>query len=297
MGSGERHDATPRQRAQHRRRERATLSRVGAAPDLVEQHERARLRVLQDVAQCGDVRRERRQARGDRLPIADVGEHRGEHRERRLGSERRNDAALGHQAQEPDGLDEHRLAARIRTGDEDRELVGREHQVERNDRCLAADEERVAAVADRQRARPDRRGEAVHFHGIARPRAQVIERDTHLPRGRERRATRAQQIRQLAQHAQHFALLFGFRRPQGVAQLDHFGRLDEHCGARGGLVVHDAAHAGARRRADDVAAPAQGDGGIGRTVGRVERAEHRVEPADETLACLAYALARAGETA
>src|SRR5689334_25313976 len=51
----------------------------------------------------------------NRLAVADIREHAGEDREPGLGSDRRHDAALRHEAQQPHGLVEHRLAAGIRS--------------------------------------------------------------------------------------------------------------------------------------------------------------------------------------
>src|SRR3989454_11374895 len=82
MGGRERDGAAPGERLQDRSRERSALRRVGAAPDLVEQHQRAPLRsgARQDVAQRGDVRREGREARGDGLAGAGGGGHGGGNR-------------------------------------------------------------------------------------------------------------------------------------------------------------------------------------------------------------------------
>ena len=76
------------------------------------------------------------------------------------------------------------------------------------------------------------RHEPVDLHGIPRPRAQIVERDAHLPCRRDRRRVWAQQVGQLAQHAQHFPQLGGLRRTQLVAELDDLGRLDEDGAAR-----------------------------------------------------------------
>ena len=155
----------------------------------------------------------------------------------------------------------------------------------------------MAAVADRERCAADLGREAVHFDGVARPGAQVIERDAHLPCGGEAVAPRAQQIGELAQHAEHFALLLRLGGAQRIAELDDLRRLDEHRRSGRRLVVHDAAHTGAGGRADGdhVAAAPQRHRGVGRAVGRVEGAEQRLEPGDEALAYLPHVLARAGQ--
>ncbi len=106
-----------------------------AAADLVEQYERSRSSALQNVAQHGDVGGEGGEARGDGLTVSDVRKHAREHREGRLRADRRDDAALRHEAQQPHSLDQYRLATGVRAGDQDGELVGREDEIERDD-CL-----------------------------------------------------------------------------------------------------------------------------------------------------------------
>src|SRR2546427_576372 len=125
----------------------------------------------------------------------------------------------------------------------------------------------MASISDLQ-VPADLRHEPVHFHRIPRPRAQVVERDTHLPGGRDRARMRPEQIGQLAQDAEYFALLGGLRRPQLVAELDDLGRLDEDGAARRRFVVHDAADAGPRGGAnrDHIAATAYGNRGVGRAL-------------------------------
>ena len=133
MGGRERDGTAPRECLEDRGGERAPLSGVGTAPDLVEQHQRARPGVRQDVSQRGHVRREGREAGGDRLAVTDVGEHRHEQRQRRVGTDRRDDPALRHETQQADGLDQHGLATGVRAGDEHGELVGCQFEIERHD--------------------------------------------------------------------------------------------------------------------------------------------------------------------
>ena len=129
----QRHRAPAGERPQHRGGERRPLGWVGAAAHLVEQNERLRTRPLEDVAQRSHVRREGRQARRDRLAVADVGKDLAEHRELGLGTQGWNDTALRQQADQADGLDQHRLAAGVGAGHEQSEFIGSERQVERDD--------------------------------------------------------------------------------------------------------------------------------------------------------------------
>jgi hypothetical protein len=74
-------------------RERAALRGVGAAADLVDQHQRARVGASSDLAQVLQVRGEGGEARLDRLLVADVGEDVAEQRQPRARPDRRDHAA------------------------------------------------------------------------------------------------------------------------------------------------------------------------------------------------------------
>ena len=67
---------TPRrgERLEHRLRERGALIRIGADRDLVDQHQHARRRVREQLAQVDDVAGERRQILLEVLRVADVGD-------------------------------------------------------------------------------------------------------------------------------------------------------------------------------------------------------------------------------
>ena len=84
-----------------------------------------------------------------------------------------------------------------------------------------------------------------------------------------------------------------------VAELDGLGRLHEHGGARGRLVVHDGADLGAGGAAhrDDVETAPHGDGRVGGAFRRIERAEDGLEPLHQPLARLAHGAAGAGDAA
>src|SRR5690606_11909512 len=115
-GDGQR--APAREVDQDRPRQRAALRRVRPAPDLVDPDQRVLVRLLPDLPQVLQVRRERRQTRLDRLLVADVGEDVPEDREPAPLPDRRDDPRLRHRADQADRLEEHRLAARVGTGDQ-----------------------------------------------------------------------------------------------------------------------------------------------------------------------------------
>ena len=87
-----------------------------------------------------------------RLPVADVGVEAAEHRQPAAGPDRRHDAALGQRGREADRLEQHGLAAGVGAADEQRPLVGRELEVERDHRLRAGEQQRMAAVHDPESA-------------------------------------------------------------------------------------------------------------------------------------------------
>ena len=99
--------------------ERRTLDGIGAGGDLVEEHERVRGRALEDPDQVPQVRGEGREAHRDRLLVADVDEDLVEDGQRRL-VRRWPQTALVERGGEPEGLQRHGLAARVRPADHER---------------------------------------------------------------------------------------------------------------------------------------------------------------------------------
>ncbi len=57
---------------EHRNRERSTRARLGAAADLINEHERTVVRHIEHLAHAGQVRGERRCIERDRLLVADI---------------------------------------------------------------------------------------------------------------------------------------------------------------------------------------------------------------------------------
>ena len=113
------------------------------------------------------------------LPVADVGVEAAEERQPAARAHRRDDAALRQRRGQPDGLEQHRLSAGVGTADEEGALRRHELEVERNDRIRAGQQQRMAAVHDRER-RPGRRP----------PRAPRLRPPRHSARGRPGRPRR-----------------------------------------------------------------------------------------------------------
>jgi hypothetical protein len=132
---GRDHGERPRhqQLLEHRVAEHPPLLRVGARTQFVEQHERRRRRVAEAPRDALHMRTEGRQVLGDRLLVADVDLHRRE--ERHLGADVRRDrqAADRHARQQADGLQDHGLAAGVRTGDHQQVVRISERHVQRHD--------------------------------------------------------------------------------------------------------------------------------------------------------------------
>ena len=165
-----------------RPREREPVERAGAAADLVEDHEAALARVVQDVRRLGHLDHEGRLSRVDLVGAADAGEDRVEHAD--LGAFRGDERAhVREQRDERDLPDVGALARHVRSGDErerrargaaaERGVVGDEARRERAvEHGVAAALDRDAAVRVDLRPRPalaarDRReaGERVELRG------------------------------------------------------------------------------------------------------------------------------------
>ena len=119
------------------------LLRVGPGAELVEQDQRAAVRIAQHAHDARDVARERRQTLLQALLVADVGLDAGEDGEDGAFVGRHEQAGHGHERQQPGGLERDRLAARIRASDEQQvELVA---EIERDRHDLAA-QQRMACL-------------------------------------------------------------------------------------------------------------------------------------------------------
>ncbi len=108
-----------REAVEQRLGERRTLDGIGAGGDLVEEHERLGGRPLEDPDQVPQVGGEGREAHRDRLLVADVDEDLVEDGQRRL-VRRWPQAALVERGGEPERLQRHGLAARVRPADHER---------------------------------------------------------------------------------------------------------------------------------------------------------------------------------
>ena len=87
---------------------------------------------LDDPGDRAEVARERREALGDRLLVADVGEDVAEDRQPRAGLGRDVEAGLVHQAQQAERPEGDGLAAGVRAGHDERRVAVAEPDVGRD---------------------------------------------------------------------------------------------------------------------------------------------------------------------
>ncbi len=114
------------------RTEGAALDRIRAGPDLVQQHQGRVGQFAIHRDDLGNVAREGAETGRDRLVVADVREDRPEHRQPRSLGHGNMQPGLGHQRQEPGGLEGHGLATGIRSGHDQRRDRRRQQEIDRD---------------------------------------------------------------------------------------------------------------------------------------------------------------------
>ena len=129
---GGHHRAPLAQLLQHRLGQRGPVVGVGARAQLVEQHQRAVVDALQHQAQLLDEGGEGREVLGHALVVADDREALREHGQTCPRAGRHVAAGLGHQREQAQGLEGHRLAARVGAGDDEQRALGVDLDVHRD---------------------------------------------------------------------------------------------------------------------------------------------------------------------
>jgi hypothetical protein len=182
----------------HGRAEGAALCRVRARADFVQQDQCRQLQVPVHRHQVGDVSRERGQAGGDRLFVADVGEDGSEHRQPRALVRGHMQPRLRHGGKETGGLERHGLAARVGSGHDQHARGRQQAHVHRYDDFRPVAVLRESGLTPQQEqwmARPDEFEGAVGaeawFHAARAPREPRL--GLHDVEGR-RHADRAFQV-------------------------------------------------------------------------------------------------------
>ncbi len=120
VGRGDDGGATAAEVVDHGGAQRAAFDGIGPAAELVEQHERRQLERALHGDDVSDVRRERTQAGGNRLVVANVGEHGSERRERAAVVDGNEQSGLRHHGEQAEGLQGDGLPAGVRARDHER---------------------------------------------------------------------------------------------------------------------------------------------------------------------------------
>ena len=257
--------------------ERRALGRVRAGTELVEQDQGARAGRLDDRGDPPQVPGEGRQRLGDRLLVADVGEHVAPDRQAAALGGRDVQPGLVHQAEQAERPQRDRLAAGVRAGHDEGRVAVAEADVDGHD------PPGQPGVAGRQEhdLGPVRglRADGVHLAGEGRLGGPQVEPGQRIEGLAQGRGVRRDEGRQLVEDARDLLGLGDLRLAPGVAELDGDERLDEQRLAAARGVVDDALDPGPGLGLDrdDVAAVAQRDDRL--LEGAAElRADERVQP-------------------
>ena len=166
--------------ADHRNRERRALDRVGARAKLVEQHKVALPAAVHDGHDGLHVRGEGGKRLLDRLLVANV----------RIDVRKQADFGLlvcrdvqaggRHQAEQTERFKRHGLAARVRSGDDQRVVVRADRNVDRHGLVLVEQRMPRAQQAAAARALGQHRRGGVHLKGQLGARKDKVERDQRV---------------------------------------------------------------------------------------------------------------------
>ena len=290
MGGGHDHRAALGQGLQHRLGQRGAVVGIGARAQLVEQHERAGVHALENLAELLDEGGERREVLRHALLVTDDGEALREDGQPRPVARGDVAARLRHEHEQAQGLERHRLAARVGAGDHEHRALGADLDVHGNDWAAALgrpalrEQDRVEGAAQEHVALlGDRRLDGLHALGEGAAREDQVEAADAGHQGVELRQRRPHRVGQRGQDAEDLGLFLARGLDEIVVRLHHRLRLHEEGGPALRAVVHDAAQAALGFRADrqHVAAVADGDVALlERGVG-IGPGEVGLEPLDE----------------
>ncbi len=241
MRGGDRERATRRERFENRAAQRRAFDWIGAGAQLVDENERVLGSGAQHLGEVLEMRAECREAGQDGLLVSDISVDIVEDRDPRSHINRRRNPGLHQRGEEPERLEQHRLAASVRAGDEKRPLVRQHLEIEGNDVDSLGNEERVAAL-DYGEALcwiGQLRRSAAELDRVTRARDEGIERDQRFERCSKRLAVRAKLLRQLRKNPVNLFDFLDLQLTNAIPCLDRRRRLDEQCSARCRCVVHD----------------------------------------------------------
>src|SRR5262249_47644607 len=129
-------------------RQRAAFCGISASARLVEQHQRRRRHLLQNIRDVAHVRRERGEALFERLCVANVSKDAAKTRQLVLILRWNQHAALRHKAEEPQGFESCRFSASIGSSNDEPGFSFGQQQINRDDRFASREEQRVTSVAE-----------------------------------------------------------------------------------------------------------------------------------------------------
>ena len=225
--------------------ERRALRWVCAGAEFIEQHERPRLGPFEDAPHVSHVGRERGKRLLDALLVANVSEDARVDNHLAAVVAGHRQPGLGHQREQPEGLQRDRLPARVRPRNQHAGVVAAHGEVRRHD--LAA-QKWVAPALDHRRARILQPARSVARRGQVRlqfPRQARLRVEQVQPAEGEHAPLRfifasAEQPSQPLKDLADFAAFGELEFAHLVAGLDHGHRLNEHRRAARRNVVHDA---------------------------------------------------------
>ena len=260
---------------QHRFRHRTANLRFRAATELVDEDETLPVAMLHHVLHVQQVGRVGREVVLQALLVADVDEDAPEDAEDAALRHRHRHAALEHVLQQSHRLQTHRLAASVRTRDEQDALLLRQRDVERNHlaRLLLLMFYIIGVELQFQQRMHGNRPvqqllvlhawlRALRDDGELRLGADEVDLCQELIASEHVLHLGTDCLRELHQDAVDLLPLLTLQLADLVVRLHHLGRFDKDRPARVRLVMHDATDLSLHRRShrDDQSAVAQGGG-------------------------------------
>ena len=214
--------------------------------------------------------------------VPDVGEDVLDDGEPGPDAHRGHDTTLGEQVDQPDGLEEDRLSARVRTRNHDGSLVGLQVQIERDHLHSLLDQEGMPATHDRKPLIPflqQLRGSAVPCARHASTGMECVEIHERFEGTGQLVASAPEPTGGLAKNSLNLGGLLTLQLVELVPKLHCERRFDEESGAGGRLPVDDPPDLPLPLPAngDDVAPLPDGNRGILHAESLGERGQQGVE--------------------
>src|SRR5438552_16575221 len=127
-------------------RKRTAFCRISPSARFVEQYQRWRRQLLQNIRDITYVRRERGEALFKRLCVANVSKDAAKARQLAFIFRRNQHAALRHKAEEPQGFESRCFPAGVGASDDEPGFSLRQQQIDRGNGFASREEQRVTSV-------------------------------------------------------------------------------------------------------------------------------------------------------